>query len=68
MEANKTYILQLKPIAEITEEERKIEVLATNGKHWIKGIVSIPDAKHYECKDKNGTWIGDVTHFAVLSK
>ena len=67
MDANKTYTLRLKPIAEITEEEIEENVLATNGVYWISGIVRWINGQ-YECYDNELGCILNVTHFAVLPK
>ena len=68
MEKNKSYILRFKPITDITEEEMKEDVVATNGTYWIRGRIDIFEGGKYECMDEDGTWIEGVTHYAVLPK
>ena len=68
MDANKTYVLRLKPIGEITEEEMKEDVLATNGTYWMRCRIDIFENKKYECIDEDGACIEGVTHYAVLPK
>lgn len=68
MDANKTYVLRLKPIGEITEEDMKEDVLATNGTYWMRGRINVFENEKYECIDEDGTWIEGVTHYAVLPK
>ena len=68
MNPNKTTILRLKPIAEITTEDIVNEVLAYNGKEFMQGkIFRNLIGKYYHCS-KNGVTITRVTHFAVLPK
>lgn len=68
MEKNKSYIFRFKPITDITEEEMKEDVVATNGTYWIRGRIDIFEGGKYECMDEDGTWIEGVTHYAVLPK
>ena len=67
MDPNKTYTLRLRPISEITDEEIKENVLATNGIYWISGIVRWINGQ-YECYDDELGRLFDITHFAVLPK
>jgi len=67
MNPTKTIMLRFKPIAEITEDEKENEVLATNGECWLKGIIS--DAYFgLRCVDVCGDVIYQLTHYAVLPK
>jgi len=68
MEANKTYILQLKPIAEIQPEQCNRNTLCTNGEYWINGQVYEVTEGEFECTDGDGTTCFNITHFAVLPK
>ena len=65
MDPNKTTVLRIQPISEITDEEIKENVLATNGVYWISGIVRWIYGQ-YECYDDELGCILNVTHFAVL--
>lgn len=68
MDANKTYVLRLKPIGEITEDEMSNELLAYNGKEYMNGDIRLSqDCKRYVCYRK-GTLITEITHYAVLPK
>ena len=68
MNQNKTMILRFKPIAEITDEEMKEDVVATNSTYWMRGRIDVFESGKYECMDENGTWIEGVTHYAILPK
>lgn len=68
MEKNKSYIFRFKPITDITEEEMKEDVVATNGTYWIRGRIDIFEGGKYECMEEDGTWIEGITHYAVLPK
>lgn len=67
MDQNKTSVLRIQPISEITDEEIGDNVLATNGVYWISGIVRWINGQ-YECHDDELGCILNVTHFAVLPK
>ena len=63
MDANKTYTLRLKPISEITEEERKNELLASNCNDFLVGYLT----KDGYCVFEE-LYLYDITHYAVLPK
>lgn len=67
MDPNKTTVLRIQPISEITDEEIEENVLATNGVYWISGIVRWINGQ-YECYDDELGRIFNVTHFSVLPK
>lgn len=68
MNPTKTIMLRLKPIAEITEDEMKEEVLATDGFDYTKGNVATDrDCNYYVESDGFGI-IFNITHYAVLPK
>ena len=70
MNPNKTTILRFKPIAEITDEEMKEEVLATDGHgFWLQGLILSDDETNYDCIDNLfRRRINNVTMYAVLPK
>lgn len=69
MEQNKTYVLRLKPIAEITEEEMKEEVLATDGKgNWLQGLITKYSDTEFSCYELEGSCLDEVVSYAVLPK
>lgn len=68
MDQNKTIMLRFKPIDEITEDEMKEDVVATNGTYWMRGRIDAFENNKYECMDEDGTWIEGVTHYAGLPK
>ena len=68
MNPNKTYNLRVQPIGEITEEQRKNDVLATDGTYWMRGRIDVFENNEYECMNEDGAWIDEVTHFAELPK
>lgn len=70
MKKNKSYIFRFKPIAEITEEEMKEEVLATDGYGiWLQGLIMYDNETNYYCIDNLfRRRINNVTMYAVLPK
>lgn len=67
MDPNKTYQLIIQPIVEITDDDMRRSVLATNGSYWFNGQVRRNDGK-YVCYNEELGWIVNVTHFAILPK
>ena len=69
MNPNKTTILRFSPIAEITDDEMKEEVVTTNNRgHWCEGIITKDQRYGYDCIDKDGAILMDVKLYAVLPK
>ena len=73
MNPNKTIVLRLKPITEITEEEMKEELLTTNGVNWMQGSVRflqnpIYGITGFACIDSRTNILGDVKLYAILPK
>ena len=67
MKPDKTYHLTIQPISKITEEQMQSDVLATDGKHWMNGLI-FNQTKLIGCKNKYGEVIFNITHFAELPK
>ena len=63
MNPSKTYTLRLKPISEITEEERASELLASNCNDFLVGYLR----KNGDC-ESDDQCLCSVTHYAVLPK
>ena len=56
MDQNKTIMLRFKPIAEITEDEMKDEVLATDGKgNWLQGLITKYSDNKFSCYEIEGS-------------
>ena len=70
MNPNKTTVLRFKPIDEITEEEMKDEVLATDSDgSWLQGIVLINARNNtFYCDDNAGLKLRNIKLYAVLPK
>lgn len=68
MNPNKTTVLRFKPIEQITEDERKEEVLATdcNG-NWSQGKVYVEDYG-YSLLDQFLEIVDNIKLYAVLPK
>ena len=69
MNPKKTTILRFKPIAEITEDEMKEEVLATDGKgNWLQGNITRYSDAEFTCYELEGSCLDEVVSYAVLPK
>ena len=73
MNPNKTTILRFSPIAEITEDEMKEEVLATDCVHWMQGSLRflkkpILGMTGFVCIDSGTNILGNIKLYAVLPK
>ena len=68
MNPTKTIMLRFKPIAEITEDEMKEEVLATDCRHFLRGKINNDKDYGFLCNDEFGRFLPNVTMYAVLPK
>ena len=68
MNPNKTIVLRLKPIGEITEDEMKEEVLATDCRNFLRGKINNNKDYGFLCNDEFGRFLPNVTMYAVLHK
>ena len=69
MNPTKTIMLRFKPIAEITEDEIKEEVLVTDGKgNWLQGLITKYSDTEFTCYELEGSCLDEVVSYAVLPK
>ena len=68
MNPNKTTILRVRPISEITDDEMNDEVLCNSGISWVQGFVKRVNNEFYICYDPEGVALDEVELFAVLPK
>ena len=69
MNPTKTIMLRFKPIEQITEEEMKDEVLATDGKgNWLQGLITKYSDTEFSCYEIEGSCLDEVVSYAVLPK
>ena len=73
MNPTKTIMLRFKPIEQITEDEMKEEVLATDCVHWMQGSLRflkkpIFGITGFACIDSGTNILGNIKLYAVLPK
>ena len=69
MNPNKTIMLRFKPIEQITDEEMREEVLATDGKgNWLQGLITKYSDTEFSCYEIEGSCLDEVVSYAVLPK